>query len=220
MTKEQLLKHTAHEIKKDKVLYAVFLKEYKKENGENAGCSSCAFRSVINRWKQQINIKTMSTKKTVKGTFKLLNELAIIRIPFTTKVIDKNSSDKDVKAFLKLDETNARFFRELPKDAKQVKAEADKLKAEKEAQDKAEAKRLEAEKKATEKAEADKLKAEKEAQDKAEAKSLEAEKKATESRLADKESGKKQQDKAKAKKKKQQKKNKLWQILKNLTVVP
>jgi len=130
MTKAQLIKYSANKVKKDKTLFAEFIRLYTEEFGKAPNCSACIFNSTFNRWKTaNIKNKNMPTVKNKNNTFKLKDPNFKIRVPFTTLIITKDSSDKDVNLYLNQKggdrEARKKHFLQLPTKKKGIAKKKD-----------------------------------------------------------------------------------------------
>ncbi len=110
MTKSELIKYSANEVKTNKTLFAHYITLYTEEKGIPPNCASCSFSNVFNNWK--LKTKTMKTKEEVKNTFLLKNSEFLVRVPYTNEVLSKNSSDKLALQFLNGDKGKYRTERE------------------------------------------------------------------------------------------------------------
>lgn len=125
MTIFELIKYSANDVKTNKHLFAEFLRLYEEENGKKPNCASCVFASTFNKWKFKHTLKNKTKKmgSQKQNTFKLKIETAIYRVPFSTTVITKDSTDKDVLDYIDQDkgrykDAREKIFLKLPEKPK------------------------------------------------------------------------------------------------------
>lgn len=135
MTKSELIQYSASKVKRDKTLFAEFIRLYEEELGYKPNCATCKFQNTFNNWKKQTTMFNLKMKKEVEevnkaNTFELKGKGKIIRIPFTVKILKADSPDKIALEYLNQEEGKYRKAREavfatLPTEGKSDEDETD-----------------------------------------------------------------------------------------------
>jgi hypothetical protein len=99
ITKEELIKFSPMQVRRDKELFNAYLTIYKEEKGRKPNCASCSFASTFTRWANEAQ-----TKKTLimaDNTFTLKNPKRKVLVPFSHgQVLTAFSTDELAIKFL------------------------------------------------------------------------------------------------------------------------
>jgi len=122
MTKDDLIKYSAGQVKSNKKLFSRFVELYLESGGRQSDCFGCVFSSTFNKWKYEAIGKNQE-KKTImsyKNTFKLSNKAPkTIYIPMSGSLLLPSSSDELAIMYLtqndkKNFEDRSKLFDKLP----------------------------------------------------------------------------------------------------------
>ena len=122
MTKDDLIKYSASQVKSNKKLFGRFVELYLEGGGRQNDCFGCVFSSTFNNWKYQ-SINKNQEKKTImsyKNTFKLSNKAPkTIYIPMNGALLQPSSTDELAILYLtqndkKHFEDRSKLFEKLP----------------------------------------------------------------------------------------------------------
>lgn len=97
MTIEELIIHSAEEIRRSPGLFAEYIRLYTLEKGKKPPCAGCSLASTLSKWLRDHEPKLESMSD---NTFKLVKGKTFLRVPFTGQVITKDSPDELVEFFL------------------------------------------------------------------------------------------------------------------------
>lgn len=124
MTKQELIKYSANEVKSNKALFAAFVSLYVSSGGRQSDCFSCKFSSTFARWKnegnQNENLITRNMKP-VKNTFELTPKAKkqTIYMPMMGALLTEYTSDELALEYLNQNkgknyEQRSKLFSKLP----------------------------------------------------------------------------------------------------------
>lgn len=119
--KDNLLKHSATEVRNSRTLFAEFVFIYTAEGGNKRDCMSCNFKSVFIRWQRANSVEGIKKKQQMaSNTFKLKNPKEQIYVPGGAGTITESSPDELVVSFLNQEKGKNkdarinRFFAQIP----------------------------------------------------------------------------------------------------------
>lgn len=109
MSIEELIIHSAEEIRRNPGLFSEYIRLYKEEKGKKPPCAGCSLASTLSKWLRDHEPKIESMSD---NTFKLVKGKTYLRVPFTPHVITKDSPDELVEMYLSQVSGEARKVRE------------------------------------------------------------------------------------------------------------
>lgn len=134
MTKDELFRHSASDIRRKPELFAEFRRLYVEDGYSLQGCIGCGFSNNFESWKSKHfkskNIEIMESENS-KNTFVIHRNYNKLYVPYINKVITKDSPDDLVLEFLNQDNGKyfdmrcKNFFEVLPESLREIKKEAE-----------------------------------------------------------------------------------------------
>jgi hypothetical protein len=110
MSIDELIIHSAEEIRRNPDLFTEYIRLYKEEKGKKPPCAGCSLASTLSAWMRSHAPK--KSKMATDNTFELIKGKKFIHVPFTGRVIDDSSPDELVFTYLNQVTGEARLKRE------------------------------------------------------------------------------------------------------------
>ena len=100
MTKEELIEHSAAEVRRSPELFNEYLRIYTEEKGKRPSCAACSFASTFNKWVADSKAAEIPTPMA-DNTFILKDIKKTIIVPFSGgKVLNAYADDSVAELYL------------------------------------------------------------------------------------------------------------------------